>query len=922
MYAAQIPSGFALESTNHAAAQPSEKMQTPDPNADCMAKLPGDLADLLKEVRKLSDLVSKGQLTTDQAESILKDQLHKSVKNDETTERLVLLIASGVREKQQQESGLDSINKLTLGLPISAEQRSTIEAFVPPSELPKIVSEAKPHLETIRDAGIKINADGLDFSKADPKQLRSDRKLQAALDMVQPGVSESLASGKMTVIGNTYLLAPPHNVFKTKERFQAEIKDRVDLLHRDLMEYAQSSIKSASYWDMMQGQLTDRNIWWGDPDLKSPAQITQETSLDRINQHLKLLKEMYGMSNADQKPYYTALGEIAKKESEALSKTLKQLEVAKWTVVAAPAAYLFTPAMATSFLFGMGLTGADLAITAKIAQNHNGGSLLCQMAKASPDVIPTGAIMSAVFAPLAALKPLSLVRGSQVAADTINAVATRLPGGSQVALKAITPQMAEGAYRTGLKILGIPGLVMSGFGFKDAYAAHQAGKAALAAGDSGLAEQAFEERDHSVAQGTMGLVLSALPWFAGKGNLPKKEILPDAVVKEKIMNRYTDLGKSDIKATYTRNAAQFEKDFGEFVSLRDRTQGVDSSEFMSWWKTNYQRYVSDSYLKLLKGDHSFKELLEIAGNDFFMEVGQAQNSAWRQKFSWMFSPHAFATAVGGLGIAFTKKIWDSGVNAVTLAPIMRFVNAYTDAPMVPLESYLKQRGSKDFSGVALSIQNWINSGTEAKGRLHDMQTYLNKFREETSKTTDPGSQERIWKDFQSYYVKQFMIYGQTLPGNMRDGRSFMMGSELLDTVGLAGNMAGRYDTYLSQKRAYEDLQIRVSKGETLDPIEVDRMAEYKKDMARNLDSVAAILAVYKIRQFMYGRDILNPNSPATPSEVQLEGTFQKIADTMGYKVFNELVADRMEQIFTTYRGVFASADEQAVQALKTADRKK
>jgi hypothetical protein len=145
----------------------------------------------------------------------------------------------------------------------------------------------------------------------------------------------------------------------------------------------------------------------------------------------------------------------------------------------------------------------------------------------------------------------------------------------------------------------------------------------------------------------------------------------------------------------------------------------------------------------------------------------------------------------------------------------------------------------------------------------------------------------------------------------------------MDTSGIMNIMNTRFDAYKNAKHELEDLQIHQNKGEVLDPVLVNRMAELSEDMKRNLDSTATMLAIYKIRQFMYRGDLLNTANPMKgETEVELETTFNAVADAMGYKYFNEQVGGRMEEIFKSYKSVFAIADQQSVTALQAADAKK
>ena len=74
---------------------PSDDKESKIPQADsCMGMIPGDISDLLSEIKALNIMVEKKQLTPAAAESLFKKRMDKSTKGDPTAERLVLLLAN------------------------------------------------------------------------------------------------------------------------------------------------------------------------------------------------------------------------------------------------------------------------------------------------------------------------------------------------------------------------------------------------------------------------------------------------------------------------------------------------------------------------------------------------------------------------------------------------------------------------------------------------------------------------------------------------------------------------------------------------------------------------------------------------------------------------------------------------------------
>lgn len=902
-----------------------EKLQASSP--DCLSQIPGDMADLLVQVKELNALVVAGKLSPQEAQDVFKQKVETSTKGDPTAVRLAFLLAQDTLAQAQEGKNLQIMDKLTQGQALSPDEQLFVDMYIPPTEIEKIVAATKKHFDKLRSSGITIEKGVVDVSKADPKVLRADKDLQGALDAIYPGVGQKLADGKLVSFGDLYLLPPPRNRFKTQMQLDAEIELTLNRVHADMIIYAQSSIKAASYWDMMRGRLSDRAWWTGNADAPTESEVNRDESYSRINKDLRDLREVYGMSPTQQKPYFDALRQIARKEDEALANTLSNLEKAKWTYLTAPVTLFGLGTLGRGaqigFLFGVGATAVDAGVLSPaLAKMHYGGDYLCHVAKNMTEKLPTGYLLSAVFAPAMALRPLQLYKASGAAANTVNALAAKLPQniGSKIALQGLTPSGAQTAFKGALVAMGVPGLTYAGFETREAFRAHQAGKAAEVSGNAGLAQQAFAERDESIKNATLGAALSTLPFLGGKAGLKKPAPL---LTKAQTLERYASLKNYRVKA-YKGKPEAFEKDFKEFVEVRDRTNGTDSKEFLEWWKNKQAFYTSNTYQKALgTKNQTFSQLLEEAGHDFFMEVGRVKGTVWQQKFAWLASPKALLAAVGGAGVGLGHKLGDAVWNAVTLAPAMRLVNAYTDAPIVPLEAYLRQRGNKDLGGVATTIQSWINNQGEAKGHLAEMEAQLVKFRSASNKSTSNSAQEKIWKDFQNYYYKKFLIFNQSLAGNLREGRSFMIGFELMDTSGIMNIMNTRFDAYKNAKHELEDLQIRQNKGEVLDPVLVNRMAELSEDMKRNLDSTATMLAIYKIRQFMYRGDLLNTANPMKgETEVELETTFNAVADAMGYKYFNEQVGGRMEEIFKSYKSVFAIADQQSVTALQAADAKK
>ena len=883
---------------------------------DCLQHLPADFQEVLTEIRKHQVDVNSGSLSAAQAQELASKRISQSTKGDPEAQRLVLLMASEISDRAHAGERLGILQKLVQGQSLDRVEQKTIDDLFQPEQLASVVSAAKPHVLAMQSAGAVITSKGWDLSKVAPTAARTDASLQATLDVFYPGVSSDLKSGRLSFVGDWVLLpasnprAAASRSFPSKwlsvDEYNRQVSMWVNMLTSDLAIYAKASISAASYSDLMAGRLRDRNQWWGDPEMKTASEIDRDGSYQRITQVLDRLHTHYGFTGDDLRPYYQAMQLVAQKESEALEKSMKQLKSAQMAFATAPliGGGLLTIGRGAQllFLFGMGVGMAENATEAAISKIHGGGPYLCYLSKKMGENLADQFMLSALFAPLGAVSP---------------AVFTKIPG--------VSPALANTLFKRTLQALAVPGLVFAAKSANDARIHQATGVEAQKAGMTELAKEEFEKRDIALTHATFSAALSAVPWLAGRKKLTIEEeklTLPPLQQRQGVLVRFSELGQKSL--TDYSDPKVFEKDFSELITLRDRTQGVSSVEFRAWWKANSQRYTSPSYLKLVsKNNITLQQVLDGAGNDFFMEVGHVKGATWREKAKFFFKPQALATAAGGAVLAFSKKILDSTWNAVTLSPAMRLVNAYTDTAIVPLEAYLKQKGTKDLGKLSTDEQQWIMHHSEAKNYLAEMETQLNQYRTASKKAVSNSDQEKIWNDFQSYFYRKFLLYNAALPGNMRDGRSFFLGFELNDTVGLASSMAQRYDGYNIAKRGLEDLQARQGKGETLSELEINRMKDFQSDMDRDLDFIASVMVVQQIRKFMYRDDLLNRANPLVlQSQTNLDQTFDKLCAALGYNFFLQKVADRMEKMFREYKFTFAEADQEAIQALESASKKK
>jgi hypothetical protein len=337
-------------------------------------------------------------------------------------------------------------------------------------------------------------------------------------------------------------------------------------------------------------------------------------------------------------------------------------------------------------------------------------------------------------------------------------------------------------------------------------------------------------------------------------------------------------------------------------------------ELLKWWTKNSSQYLdSPQFLEVLANPKlTVRDFSELASSQFYLQVGRTKGNAWKETFSFLFSPRALVAAVGAVGVSVGLKVLATLYNAATLGTMMKLWNAYTDAAVAPVEAHLKQQGTKDLAGVATHIQEWLIHRAAVQQQLADLKTKV----DATERKVNEGAlsaedAKKLWEDFQSYFYGKFMAFNQSLPGNMREGRAFIYSTEFSEPMAIANFISGRHESYREGLRLVRSLEQKEQSGTATDLDRID-LEDQKRYLEIQKKQIAAGLAVFIIRKYMYRDDIYRSVFDANKQlVVKLDDIQHELIEAFGIQYFMSEFFTQVKDVFRQYDLIFQAADIQS-----------
>ena len=362
-------------------------------------------------------------------------------------------------------------------------------------------------------------------------------------------------------------------------------------------------------------------------------------------------------------------------------------------------------------------------------------------------------------------------------------------------------------------------------------------------------------------------------------------------------------------------------DVQALLEIRCLRANAGCGELVAWLKKNSSQYVdAPRFLEVFANPRmTVSELAELASSQFYLQFGRTQGGAWRERFAFLFSPRAAVAVVAALAVSGSTKMLGTIYDAATLGTMMKLWNAYTDPVVAPIEAHLRQLGTKQLAGVATEIQEWLIHRGAAQEQLAEMQRRAERVQKKIARGGLGSLEEKkLWEEFQSYFYGKFMAFNQSLPGNMRDGRAFVYGTEFSEPLVIADFIANRNESLRSGRRAVRQLEEKVREGTATEADRLD-LEDQRKYIELQKKQVAAGLAVFLIRKYMYRDDAYRQIFAADRQIlVRLDQIQHDLIEAFGLNYFVSEFFTQLQDVFRQYAILFRAADMEAYRAIESA----
>lgn len=366
--------------------------------------------------------------------------------------------------------------------------------------------------------------------------------------------------------------------------------------------------------------------------------------------------------------------------------------------------------------------------------------------------------------------------------------------------------------------------------------------------------------------------------------------------------------------------ARFHNDFERLLRQRKGIQGLSkATDFREWWKKNQAIYLTRPVVETyIKEGLTLGELLDDMHLHFVAsQVRKKTESRTVRLLSKVTNKRLVFAIVFPLIVVLHKAIFFLW-NLMVLGPGVQMVNSYTKPVITPLAETATQKGSRDLTVVASSIQGWLTN----REKLHEVRKEINATTERLKRTDfNKMSPEQIrekWGEFEKIYFDLFLSYNQTLPSHLRDGRSFFRDWMLFTPVGLATNLAAFDTQYWTHRRELDALRAKEAHGAlSADERQLKRIHRDQMNAAES--RIAATLAAWKIYEFMFPEFAQQPM--AEDGRQGLKNGYQTLIKSMRYDLYVTQFASRMKDVLRHMDAEFLIQDQISRSTASSYERK-
>ncbi|MEO5667733.1 MAG: hypothetical protein ABIR96_06730 [Bdellovibrionota bacterium] len=882
---------------------------------DCMGRLPANYDTILKKIREVRDLVAQGSLSAKQAQDLVAQEAKK---NSVDAQGLGAVYATDALHQMQDSTTkyYSIVGQLASGAQLSPEDDHTLLSYVrlvdptiDESRLPEIKNKLIASTNGLKARGAIFSRGGLDLSKMDLNKIDTDMGLRKDLTAFFPELEVQLQARKDShapqniIIGTQIIL--PHGRVVSSEQWGKEVQEWLEIFDDNLVSYSKSSRTASTYADWMRGRFRpekdDDGHWKVRTDEATAAELERDASYKQLNKTLEILRTKYALDPELQKKLIGAMTDVLKEEGKVIDKNITATRHVKWAVELNGAFSVFAVltkvprTMALAWGAATLVSAANVGVSAWASHRNLGGNFFCQLSDKMTDNAGSFALapVAAIAAPI--LAPTTI-------ASLANAI--RIP---------FTSAGVATVYGTGVKLAGLAGVGDGSIKALSAIGSHRKAVLAEARGETSAAAEFRLQRDQALIDAGFELPAGFMAFKAGRAIVTASKIAeaisPAERLQQLINKKITDIpdGKTLLKEVDDLLVAR--------ASLESSPASV--ADFRKWIQANPLE-ATDFYQikKMLKGQNTLDDLLAQLAAKYAESVGAAKGLAWKQEFSWLYTPRTILTDVSAAAKAGGKKIGGMIVQGTVLGAIMSVSNAGLEQNIAPAQDLARSVAAVFFGDLAATERETVLQVNTQLKELHKAQEELDK-----AKQAGPMTSE-AWSKFQNRFSEVYGSFVNSLPPQARDGRAIFMDFESWGPINTGHILAESEFQYLHHKDIIDTLQEKKASGQPLNDRENEKLQTSLIQANVILEQMAGTIAMYQVRKFVYHNDLAKNTSPQEVAAAKgVEKIMGNISKAMGIDDYSPLVLDRLQRIVNDYQSELIGDLQKKIARPTTAPKK-
>jgi|GEM_PF-4152196 len=888
-------SPYLAAQAEHAPPKKADKQENPLVDDACFGRLPSSYDQILKKIQEVRELVAQGSLSPTQAQQLVSAA---GAAQGFTQENMGAVYA--VDALSQMQSSNDTyfslLGKLAGGTALSADDKSRLLSYlravdpaIKASDLPQIQARLSASTHSLRSRGAVFSDNGIDLSKVDLSKIDTDTVLRKDLSTFFPDLDAQLEARKSSrapqkiVIGTQILL--PHGRVLSQEKYAQEVEGWLDTFNESLVSYSTSSRQASTYADWIKGRLRpekqDDGTWAVRTDQMTAAEIERDGSYKQLMKSLEIMKTKYALEPELQKELLSAISETVKEESKVIDKNIKATHNVLWAVRANGAFSVFAiltrvpRTMAIAWAAVSVAAAANTGASAALAHRNFGGDFFCHLSDKMADNAGIFALAPAAAIAAPALAPSTLASAASLA---------RVP---------LSAGQITSAYGAGLKVAGIAGIGSGSFKAIGAIGSHRQALLHDSRGEANAAAEQRMKRDQALLDAGFELPMGFMAFKAGRvlqASAKAVEGVSPAQKLQTLMNK---------KVTEANDAKALMTDLDELLVARATLESNPASvaAFRRWIQANPIE-VAD-YLqvrKTLKGHNTLDDLLARLAIKYSESVGAAQGAAWKSEFSWAYAPRTILTDVSHSAGAAVKKVGGMVLQGATLGAIMSVSNAGLEQNIAPAQDLARAVTAVTLGTLAATERDLVIKANTSLKKLQEAD-------DEIKRAKEAGQMDNAaWTSFQNRFSQVYGDFVNSLPPQLRDGRSIFFDFEGWGPINTGDILATRNFEYLFHKDIVDTLQQKQASGSALSSAEQTKLSSSLQQTNVILEQMAGVIAMYQVRNFIYGKDLAKPKTPQEiAADRGVERIMHNIKNSMGIESYTPLIMDRLQRIITDYQ---------------------